>query len=639
MGPLWATALALVLLITAPTVACIAAAISLVARILGDAGYSRSSANARGPRRHGPRQCVLGALGSALVLIPALTLWGAFLACAFVLGFAAAVQLYSIAQSRRVVLALGGLAAFALGARFVAHNWDATSLNRGPFLYAGADDIDLGHIVKVWYGREATVAVRRDESGSTLLQIDGKIDATSGGDTATQTLVSIIPAVLSAHPRHALVIGLGSGMTVDALREVPGVAQVDVTELLPAVIDAARTEFRRANHAVLDSARVRSLQQDASLYLRGTRDHYDVIVSEPSNPWVAGMADLFTVEAPTAAREHLTPGGIMAAWFHAYSTDAATFAGILATFHHVFPTCALWEMVAGQDYMVVGLTSPIDTDVDRIAATIQTSAVAGSPLHAAGIDSRGGLLGRFVAGPGRRVRHLTRDRRAAAASDLRLEFRAPSLLYNDASADIFTLFARAQDLPLAGLSPHGSAYRAALDESEPSREAALHGRQMAIAREARDWDAAIAEGEQAVAADPTDVSLRAQLSRAYLHRASRRYHRHDPGGAQDDLRNVVELRPGAAELFRAHAVLGDMELSRNEFTGAVREYGAALEIARDTDSPAPELHARMAQVLAALGDAIHAQHEIDRAIRESTDPARVDAFRTMRETLPGGAPL
>jgi tetratricopeptide (TPR) repeat protein len=222
---------------------------------------------------------------------------------------------------------------------------------------------------------------------------------------------------------------------------------------------------------------------------------------------------------------------------------------------------------------------------------------------------------------------------------LRLEFRAPALLYNDAASDIFALFARAQDLPLAGLAPYGNSYRAALDESEPVRDAALHGRQMAIAREARDYDAAIAEGEQAVAADPHDVALRAQLSRAYLHRASRRYHRRDPGGAQDDLANVVELRPGPAELFRAHAVLGDMDLARNDFGGAAREYGAALQIARDTDSPAPELHARMAQVLAALGDFVHAAHELDRAIRESTDPARLEQFREMRDTVSRRAPF
>ena len=89
----------------------------------------------------------------------------------------------------------------------VLRNWDATSLNRGPFLYASGDDIDLGSIVKISYGREATVAVRRDESGSTLLQIDGKIDATSGGDTATQTCSSPIhsgPAECApaTRPRH-----------------------------------------------------------------------------------------------------------------------------------------------------------------------------------------------------------------------------------------------------------------------------------------------------------------------------------------------------------------------------------------------------------------------------------------------------
>ena len=183
---------------------------------------------------------------------------------------------------------------------------------------------------------------------------------------------------------------------------------VDVTELLPEVIDAARTAFRRANHAVLESpARAYAARQDAyALLLRGTREHYDVIVSEPSNPWVAGMADLFTVEALTAARDHLGPGGVMAAWFHAYSTDAATFASILATFRDVFPRCALWEMVAGQDYMVVGMTPPVATDVDRIVAAIQTPSARGATCM-----PRASILARRTARAFRgRVRRCVRDR-------------------------------------------------------------------------------------------------------------------------------------------------------------------------------------------------------------------------------------
>src|SRR5204862_52963 len=83
--------------------------------------------------------------------------------------------------------------------------------------------------------------------------------------------------------------------------------------------------------------------EDAALFVRGARETYDVIVSEPSNPWVVGMADLFTLEALTAMRARLAPGGVAAAWLHAYSTDAGTYASVLATFREVFPRSALIE--------------------------------------------------------------------------------------------------------------------------------------------------------------------------------------------------------------------------------------------------------------------------------------------------------
>jgi tetratricopeptide (TPR) repeat protein len=222
---------------------------------------------------------------------------------------------------------------------------------------------------------------------------------------------------------------------------------------------------------------------------------------------------------------------------------------------------------------------------------------------------------------------------AFGASDLRLEFRAPALLYNDASADVFTLISRAQDQPLAGLSPQGSAYEAMLDESEESREAALHARQMAVAMAARDYDGAIREGEQGVASSLHDERLKNTLARAYIKRAAVRYRRRDLGGAADDLRSALELAPAPTEQFRARLLLGDFALARNDMPTAARQYGGALEIARETGARAPELHVRMSQVLRSLGDLPHAIAELDRAARECENPRRVEEIVNLRRAL------
>jgi spermidine synthase len=635
MASLWAGAFGMLAALMLPVIGLVGTAIPLGARWLADRGEDPARANGRvlGAMAVGN---VLGALLGPLALVPRLALPGALLAAAGTLVLAAAAAAGRSAwRGRAGLLGIGFVALMAVGGWRAARGWDPTALSRGPFLYARAEDLDLGTVVRFGYGREATVAVRRDEAGTVLLQIDGKVDATSGGDAATQVLVGVVPTVLCEHPREVLVVGLGSGMTVDAVRDVPGVVRVDVTELLPEVVDAARGEFRVANHDVLASPRVRLLRQDASLYLRGTSARYDVIVSEPSNPWVVGMADLFTVEVLRAARARLTPGGVMAAWLHAYSTDAATFVSVLETFRAVFPRAALLELVPGQDYMVVGVTDPPGVDVDRVARDLAHPALA-AQLERAGVVERGALFGRFVAGPDG-LRAIAREGEVLRADDLRLEFRAPMLLYEDAAQPVFALLARAQDLPLAGLAPRGAAYDAVIEESEPLREAALHARQMALARAARDLDGAIHEGELAVAAAPRDPALRTALAQLYIRRAGRRYRRRDPGGAEDDMRSALELRPGPAEQFRARVVLGDMALAREAFGPAAREYGAALEIARLAQAPAPELHVRMAQVLRALGDVPHARAELDRAIRECVDPARLAEILTLRNALGEGA--
>jgi spermidine synthase len=262
------------------------------------------------------------------------------------------------------------------------------------------------------------------------------------------------------------------------------------------VLDAARTEFAAANHAVLSRSNVRTIREDAALYLRGTRARYDLIVSQPSNPWVLGMADLFTAEAFAAARERLNSGGAMAVWFHAYSIDEATFAGIVSTFRAVFPASTLIEINSGQDYLLVGFVEPVSVDVDRLVARLADRAVT-SRLVSAGIADRAAFFGRFVAGP-RGVRAIADGAEVFHADDLRLEFRAPALLYTDASERIVALLDRHRNLPLEGLAPRGDAYRIVLRETQPLagamrgsgtamvRPVAVRPSRTAIARENRE---------------------------------------------------------------------------------------------------------------------------------------------------------
>lgn len=622
---LWASACLALVLGALPVVAPLGVALPLAARALSPEGDDGSVGNARALSAMALGN-VVGALLVALWAVPSLGLPRALVACAVCLAVGVFLARTRPGAREPVLVVVGGAVLAACFAKLPAR-WDAAKLSEGPFLYARAPDLELGYVSRFTWGREATTVVRRDDAGGVLLQIDGKVDATSGGDAATQILVGVVPAVLARSPRNVLVVGLGSGMTVDAVRDVPGVERVTVTELVPEVIEAARDAFRTANHRVVEAPNVRTLARDAALHLRGATETYDVIVSEPSNPWVLGMADLFTVQALRAARARLAPGGVMAAWFHGYSTDAASIAGVVATFREVFPYANLLELAPGEDYLLVAFTDPehAGVDVDRALARLQSERLR-PHLERAGVSDTGSFFGRFVAGVDG-VRSIARDGEIFEADDLRLEFRAPSLLYEDASTQLFALLSRAQDLPLAGLNPSGAGYTRLLEASEPSREAGLHTRQMRAFLQRDEIDRALHEGEQAVAAAPNDKALQTQLSRIYVRRAARRAARRDAAGAGEDLRLALELEAPPTERFRAHRALGDLALQLRDNRRAAQEYGRALEVAREVGAQTPELHMQMARVLTFLGDEEHARAEVERAVRECGDGARCDELR------------
>jgi len=504
------------------------------------------------------------------------------------------------------------------------------ALLTGPFLYAGAEGMELGRVKWRRDGREATVAVRTDDTGGVLLQIDGKVDATSEGDATTQTVVGLVPTAMARATGTALVVGLGGGMTADAVRSVPGVRAVTVLELLPEVVDAARVDFARANGRVLHDPRVRARAADAAQWLRGSAETYDVIVSQPSNPWVAGMSELFTEEFFTAARGRLRAGGVMGAWFHAYSTDGATVASVVETFRRVFPRCALVEVSAGQDYLLVGAREPYQLDLDAFFARVEAPE-ARVRAERAGIDGRAAWMARFLAGP-RGVAAVGEGAEVLSARDLVLEFRAPSLLYRDATAEVFARFARVHDLPLAGLVSDASAsgtWLRVLDESESLREAGAHQRAMVLHEREGHLDRAITAGELAAGLVQGDVLHRTRLARLYIQRAALKRQGRDRGGAEVDLTEALALRPHVSERFRALVALGDLARRRHDGSRAWTRYTEALDITRAAGQPAPELHLRRAQALAVLGAQADAARELEVAISETTDPERRMAMRRM----------
>ncbi|MCC7146250.1 MAG: fused MFS/spermidine synthase [Phycisphaeraceae bacterium] len=213
-------------------------------------------------------------------------------------------------------------------------------------------------------GLNANISVVRSE-GYLSQRTNGKVDA-SNQDLLTQLLLGHVGAALHPHPKRVLVIGFGSGMTVAAVAAYPDVEEITVVEIEPAVIRAAPL-LESLNHGVLHDPRVKVVLEDARSFLLTTRAQYDLIISEPSNPWIAGVATLFTDEYYREARARLAPGGIFVQWVQAYSLFPEDFRMVLNTLTAHFAKATLWrgEWV---DYLLVGQTDPEPFTFDHLRA-------------------------------------------------------------------------------------------------------------------------------------------------------------------------------------------------------------------------------------------------------------------------------
>jgi spermidine synthase len=567
-----------------------------------------------------------GVLFSTFWWVPAFGLSPAFVASAIALATGGALAAVAGLRGtpRRPPLRTKQAAALALcfgaviGGLFAApRRFDPDALTRGPFLYAGARSPELGEVVFVHHGVEATVTVRAVGS-ERLLQIDGKVDGSGRGDAPTQILVGLLPALLAESPTDALVIGLGTGATADAVRSVPGVDRVEVAELVDGVRWAAPS-FARFTDDVLGDERIRVRPVDGTLVLRHGERKYDLIVSEPSNAWVAGMGELFSREAFEAARERLNEGGIFAAWFHVYGTDMEIVRSIAATFYSVFPDATLWELVRGQDYMLVGRRQsgvPIHVDLDAIAARVNDPEVQ-SRLTRAGIGSPPGILARLVT-VGEGVGVLGGDSAILEARDGGLEARAARVLYSDASAVALSAFAELPGVPssigVEASTPDGRALAAVLPQAI---EAGGLGRTLTLRALSGEEDAAINAGERAIGLLPDDPALLEAVATLYLSRGKTHALVHEDVEARDALMTVLELDPPPFIRADALTTLGDIELRSGRAQLALGRYQEARRL-----TPADAfLTEKIAACLEALGadDQARAERRLADRIHRAVD--------------------
>ncbi len=299
---------------------------------------------------------IAGASLAGFVLLPAIGLDRTLRLAALVSAFSSVVMALHCRLAPRLIGVLAGV--FAVGLVATTPSFDPELFAGGAYKYTVYDtDLSVEDVLRrgelVFYaeGRVANVSVKRVAANFSLA-VDGKVDATSGGDMLTQRLLAHVPFLISEKPQTALVIGLGSGVTASAaLTHNP--RSVTAVEISPEVVEAARRFFAGANNRVLEDPRLRLITGDARQHVLSTKDRYDVIISEPSNPWMAGVSGLFTREFFASVKSRLAEGGVFCQWGHLYNMSEADLATLLATFSDVFPGASVF-VISEADILIVG---------------------------------------------------------------------------------------------------------------------------------------------------------------------------------------------------------------------------------------------------------------------------------------------
>jgi len=227
------------------------------------------------------------------------------------------------------------------------------------------------------------------------IMVNGKSDSSTGLDVYTLKLTAHLPALLAKERKEVLVIGLGTGVTAGEIALYPDVERVDVAEISPAVVKAL-PYFSASNYAVHENPKLRILNGDAFRILGRSEKKWDIIISEPSNPWVTGVDLLFTEEFYRMVRNHLTDGGVFLQWVQQYDSSQEMLGMVFSTVQKEFPESRLFWSNAADLIMVAPQKALTAADVRRAEEVLQRSDRARESLRKLNLDDLDSLLIREI---------------------------------------------------------------------------------------------------------------------------------------------------------------------------------------------------------------------------------------------------
>jgi len=536
---------------------------------------------------------VFGALAAGFLLIPIVGVQKGILIAGFIYLTIGAWMFFLSNARKSFKVMTGVILSIFLMVGFRQESWNRYILSSGfyvnPQSFIKSDkssllrNLERDEILYEAEGISAHVAVRRQRNGRLNLRINGKTDASTGADMENQLLLGHLPLLLHKNPKEILVVGMGSGITLGSVLSHP-VERVDTIEIEKEVVKAAGFFSEYSNDA-LNDPRVNIIIADGRNFLLSSQKKYDVISSEPSNPWLSGSSKLFTKDYFELLKKGAKEQGVVLHWINLYSLDLDGLKSVLAAFQEVFPNVLVFGMPASNDLVLIGTQEQVSFDFSTLSQRLKTKSVA-NDLAKIGISDPYEILAYFL------FENTTLETFVGSAQPNTdnypfVEFSAPKFLYSPVPINPWRVI-------LDNLSPISSIVddiSIEVDKAEKFRKSRLLTQINFIERNIGEG---IEEGEKALVIDGDNPFLAETVARLYFEEGSSFLN-------QGKYAQAIESFGRSLELKKAPETYVNLGLSYSGL-GNSQKARTAFEVAIKVDDEFEIAYFELGQVLGELGD-------------------------------------
>ncbi len=405
---------------------------------------------------------ILGSVLAGFVLIPTLGIQNTLLGTVLI-GFAGAGLLAAVWRAswvRRAAVA-GVVGTLALISVLIRPVWDPLVMSAGMYKYVadleeytreGVRNYAISDYELLFYeeGVTTTVTVARAlGDGNIWMANDGKIDASTTVDLPTQVLLGHFGYFFGRDPERVLMVGLASGISAGSAAVYPGPV-VDIVEIEEAVVRCSHY-FDFLNNRPLERDNVRMIVNDARNHLYLEDEPYDIIINQPSNPWISGVANLYTLDYFELCKQKMTPDGVFVQWMQLYGMGQEDLRTILATLHTAFPYIVLFSSIEEADIVMVASAQPLEFDLAYLQGILETEGPR-EDLHRVGIDTVEDLLTYYLMDE-IDIAEIADGAPLNTDDNMRIEFSSPKYLYYVTEEKNFQMLLEATSGPWRKMEP------------------------------------------------------------------------------------------------------------------------------------------------------------------------------------------